>query len=147
MRTRRILGSVVVSFLVVALAVPAAADPPNTPPDAPFVDVFDAWNPCLGVMEEHTIVFTPFDHFHNNNIVFIDKDRHGWTESGYLMKGTYHLAAHANGNFKESFRDVFRHPDTNSMFHATLTIRFVGNAPVIEEFTLECKTGPTIPAS
>ena len=133
----------VVVILVGLLAIPAAADPPNT--EEPVVDEFVAWNPCLGVFEDHTIAFTPFDHFHSNNALFHDKDRHGFTASGFLLdNGVFNVRARPDGIFVH-LKDVWRNPETGDMFHAEGTFRVVGSAPVVDEFALTCITGPTIP--
>lgn len=137
-----ILGAAAV--LVASSASPVDASEP-TPPEEPFVNSFVAWNPCLGIFEEHTIVFTPFDHFHSNNVVFQDKSRHGWTASGYVMEhGQFHVVGVGNGSFIRHFIDTFRHPD-GSAFRAKGTLRFTGNSPVVDDLKLTCLTGPTIP--
>ncbi len=126
------------------LAVPASADPPNI--GEPTTEPFNAWNPCLGVLEVHTITFTPFDHFHSNNAVIQDKDRHGFTESGFLLNNArFHVVDRFDGGVSVELIDVWRNPDTRDMFHAVGIFRIVGNAHVIDEFTLTCITGPTIP--
>ena len=136
---------VMAAVLMSALALPAAADEPNTPPDAPWVNTFESWNPCLGIVEEYTIVFTPFDHFHDNNVVFQDKNRHGWTESGFVMEhGQFHVVGVEDGVFIQRFLDIFRHPDGQA-FLTKGTVRFAGSSPVVDDLRLTCLTGPTIP--
>lgn len=131
----------VMAVLVGLLALPAAADPPNV---ETITDEFDAPNPCLGVVEPHTITFTSADHFHENNVVLKDSDRQGFTASGFLLvRGRFNLVETETGVMAK-LKDVWQHPDTHETFQAVGTLRIVGNAPVIEEFILECLTGPTI---
>jgi hypothetical protein len=124
------------------LASPVAADPPNIGEQE--VAEFTAWNPCLNMYEDHTVIFTPFDHFHANNEVIRDKDRHGFTESGFLLKGVFHVVFRPDGVFWH-IKDKWRNPVTHDMFHFEGTFRVVGNAPVVEESSLTCITGPTYP--
>ncbi|MGH8946942.1 MAG: hypothetical protein ACRDVL_12440 [Acidimicrobiia bacterium] len=131
----------VVIAVVGLLALPAAADPPNV---ETFTETFVAPNPCLGNVEQHTITITTADHFHGDTEVLRDVDRHGFTESGFLLEGgRFHLVEMEAG-IVIKLKDVWRHPDTLEAFQAVLEVRVVGNAPVIDEFTLECLTGPTI---
>lgn len=140
----RSLTIVIAMFLLAVSALPALADPPNQS-DEPSVNTFDAWNPCLGVFEKFTLVFTPFDHFHSNNVVFQDKDRHGETASGFLMEhGQFHVVGVDDGPFVRHFNDVFRHPDGDA-FRTKGTLRFAGNSPVVDTLKSTCLGAPTIP--
>jgi hypothetical protein len=62
----RLLLAGLVGLLSLALAVPAAADPPT---EFPIEDVFDDVNPCTG--DDMTVTFdgTAFVHFHDSRIV------------------------------------------------------------------------------
>ena len=129
-------------LLVGALASPAAADKPLVEEQ---VEEFEAPNPCTGEIELHTVYFTTADHVeHKNNLVIKDKDRHGVTESGFILdNGRWHISENNNG-VTIQLRDTWRHPLTGQKFRAEFDLRIRGNSNVIDEFTLECLTGPTI---
>ena len=105
---------------------------------------FEAPNPCTGEIELHTVYFTSADHEHLNNVVVKDKNRHGVTESGFVLhNGRWHITENQNGvNIR--LRDTWKHPDTGEKFRAAFTLRVRGNSNVVEDFTLECLTGPTV---
>lgn len=141
----RLFLTVGAAIALVALSAPPAEAGKPSYPDEPVVNTFDAWNPCMGTVEEHTIVFTPFDHFHNNNVVFQDKNRHGWTASGYVMEhGQFHVIGVDGGPFVRQFIDIFRHPN-GSAYRTMGTLRFTGNSPAVDVLKLTCLTGPTLP--
>lgn len=143
MRRYVVIGALL-ALTVAALAVPAQADPPNVPEDGPYVNEFEAWNPCLGVWEGFTIVFAPFDHFHRNVGVFRDGERDGWTASGFVMeRGRFQIVEVWGGNFIQKFDDVFRHPNGDA-FRTVGTFRFVGGAPAVVGVESTCLTGPSI---
>jgi hypothetical protein len=62
----RLLLAGLVGLFSLALAVPAAADPPT---EFPIEDVFDDVNPCTGDDMTVTFVGTAFVHFHDSRIV------------------------------------------------------------------------------
>ena len=72
------------SFVALAFAVPAAADPPTTSPiDLSFQEV----NPCTGQTVTVTYVGTAFFHFHDSRIV-ARSERTITTSDGFAGHGT-----------------------------------------------------------
>ena len=134
----------VVVVLIGLIAVPAAADPPTIEPQEPFT--FTAVDPCTGFEHDITVTITFFDHLgHNNNAVLRDTDRIGSTTSGYeLLGGQFHLVDVFDTGFRLSQTDVWRNPDTGDMYQFHGKVRVVGNAAIVDEFSLRCLSGPTI---
>jgi hypothetical protein len=62
----RLLLASLLGLFSLALAVPAAADPPT---QFPIHDVFDDVNPCTGDDMTVTFIGTAFVHFHDSRIV------------------------------------------------------------------------------
>jgi hypothetical protein len=62
----RLLLAALLGLFALALAVPAAADPPTA---FPIEAVFDDVNPCTGDDMTVTFVGTAFVHFHDSRIV------------------------------------------------------------------------------
>ena len=139
---RRFVLAVVLA-LMMAIAVPAAADPPTV--FGPFTDTFTDLDPCTGLDQEVTITITFYDHeSHNNNFVG-RANATGTTDTGYVMVGS-HNGFRANNNVViGSFKDVWRNPDTGAKFHAAGQLRIAGNSIVIDEFNLRCIGAPTLP--
>jgi hypothetical protein len=72
------------SFVALAFAVPAAADPPTTSPiDLSFQEV----NPCTGLTVTFTYVGTAFFHFHGDRVIG-RSERTITTSDGFAGHGT-----------------------------------------------------------
>ena len=127
--------------MVFAFAVPASTDKPVVETFGPFTET--DIDPCTGKLHNLTFTVTIYDHFHRNNIVTkIDKE--AFTDSGYVLVGGAHKITENKSVFFINYRDVWRNPDTGAKMQATGQVRFAGNSPVIENFTLRCVGAPTI---
>lgn len=89
MRARQaVLGAlaaaVTLTVVALALAVPAAADPPT---EIPFEFVFDDVNPCTGDIHTVTIAGTTYVHEHDGRIVAHSERTITTSPTGFLGHG------------------------------------------------------------
>jgi hypothetical protein len=82
--TMKRLLLVLLSLFALAIAAPAAADPPT---QFPILDVFPDVNPCTGNPMTVTFVGTAYVHFHNGRIV-ARAQRTITTSDGFVGHGT-----------------------------------------------------------
>lgn len=73
------------TVVALALAVPAAADPPT---EIPFEFVFDDVNPCTGDMHTVTIAGTTSVHTHDGRIVAHSERTITTSPTGFVGRGT-----------------------------------------------------------
>jgi hypothetical protein len=76
---------VLLTMAVLALAPPAAADPPT---EGSFEDTFEDVNPCTGLIHEVTITGTFFEHSHDGRIVVITERSITTDPTGFVGHGT-----------------------------------------------------------
>jgi hypothetical protein len=75
---------VLLTLTALAVAPPAAADPPTA---MPFEVILPDVNPCTGLMHTVTIVGTEFVHFHDGRIVIHSKRTITTDPTGYVGHG------------------------------------------------------------
>ena len=78
-------AAVTLTVVALALAVPAAADPPT---EIPFEFVFDDVNPCTGDMHTVTIAGTTSVHNHDGRIVAHSERTITTSPTGFAGRGT-----------------------------------------------------------
>jgi hypothetical protein len=78
-------AAVTLTVVALALAVPAAADPPT---EIPFEFVFDDVNPCTGDMHTVTIAGTTSLHNHDGRIVAQSERTITTSPTGFVGHGT-----------------------------------------------------------
>jgi hypothetical protein len=89
---------VLLTMAVLALAPPAAADPPT---ESSFVDTFEDVNPCTGLMHTVTITGAVFEHSHDGRIVahvertittdptgFVGRGSESFVDNGQIVRDT-----------------------------------------------------------
>jgi hypothetical protein len=76
---------VLLTMAVLALAPPAAADPPT---EGSFEETFEDVNPCTGLIHEVTIAGTFFEHSHDGRIVVHAKRTITTDPTGFVGHGT-----------------------------------------------------------
>jgi hypothetical protein len=76
---------VLLTMAVLALAPPAAADPPT---EGSFEETFEDVNPCTGLIHEVTITGTFFEHSHDGRIVVHAKRTITTDPTGFVGHGT-----------------------------------------------------------
>jgi len=80
-----VLGALALTVVALALAVPAAADPPTA---SPFEFVFDDVNPCTGDIHAVTIAGTTSVHDHDGRIVAYSERTITTSPTGFVGRGT-----------------------------------------------------------
>jgi hypothetical protein len=78
-------AAITLTLVALALAVPAAADPPT---EIPFEFVFDDVNPCTGDMHTVTITGTTSLHNHDGRIVAYSERTITTSPTGFVGHGT-----------------------------------------------------------
>jgi hypothetical protein len=102
----RKLVLVLLTMAVLALAPPAAADPPTA---IPFEETFEDVNPCTGLTHTVTITGTIFEHSHDGRIVVITERTITTDPTGFVGHGTDSFVA--NGQVeKASLTDILVNP-------------------------------------
>jgi hypothetical protein len=76
---------VLLTMAVLALASPAAADPPT---EGSFEGSFEDVNPCTGLIHEVTIAGTFFEHSHDGRVVVHAKRTITTAPTGFVGHGT-----------------------------------------------------------
>jgi hypothetical protein len=102
---RRLL-LVLLTLAALAVAPPAAADPPTT---MPFKVTFDDVNPCTGLVHTVTIAGTEFVHSHDGRVVVHSQRTITTDPTGFVGHGTDDFLD--NGQvFKFTSTDVLTNP-------------------------------------
>jgi hypothetical protein len=97
---------VLLTMAVLALASPAAADPPT---EGSFEFSFEDVNPCTGLMHTVTIATTFFEHSHDGRIVVHVKRPITTDPTGFVGHGTESVVD--NGQIvMDSFTDILTNP-------------------------------------
>jgi hypothetical protein len=130
----RLLLAGLVGLFSLALAVPAAADPPTA---FPIEDVFDDVNPCTG--DDMTVTFdgTAFVHFHDSRIV-ARAQRTITTSDGSVGHGTDNFVE--NGQILMSrITDIMTNPSGYRFRARGVFVLDVSTETVrVERFELTC---------
>jgi hypothetical protein len=108
---------VLLTMAVLALAPPAAADPPTA---IPMEETFEDVNPCTGLIHTVTITGTIFEHSHDGRIVVINKRTITTDPTGFVGHGVVSFVA--NGQVERfSLTDILANPAGDR-----IRARFVG---------------------
>lgn len=97
---------VLLTMAVLALAPPAAADPPTA---IPLEETFEDVNPCTGLIHTVTITGTIFEHSHDGRIVAINERTITTDPTGFVGHGVVSFVA--NGQVERfSLTDILANP-------------------------------------
>lgn len=140
MKARRtVLGllaaAVTLTVVALALAGPAAADPPT---EIPFEFVFEDVNPCTGDMHTVTIAGTTSIHNHDGRIVAYSERTITTSPTGFVGHGTDSYVL--NGEV-EMFRlaDIATSPSGERFLARFMFVVDVSNGTVrVDKFELTC---------
>ena len=122
---------VLLPMAVLALAPPAAADPPT---ESSFEDV----NPCTGLIHTVTITFTIFEHSHDGRIVQHVKRTITTDPTGFVGHGSESFVD--NGQIvRDSFTDILTNPAGDRIrAHGVFVVDLSTDTVRVGNFELTC---------
>ena len=131
----RKLFLVLLTMAVLALAPPAAADPPTA---IPFEFSFEDVNPCTGLIHEVTIAGTEFVHLHDGRLVSLRKRTITTDPTGFVGHGTETFID--NGQVaKVSFTDILTNPAGDRIrAHGVFVVDISTETVRVDRFELTC---------
>jgi hypothetical protein len=121
--------------LGLALAPPAAADPPTA---MPFEVTFSDVNPCTGLMHEVTIAGTEFVHSHDGRILIYSKRTITTDPTRFVGHGTDTFVV--NGQVaKYTMTDILTNPDGDRIRARTVFVLDLSTETVrVDKFEVTC---------
>jgi hypothetical protein len=126
---------VLLTMAVLALAPPAAADPPT---EGSFVDTFEDVNPCTGLMHTVTITGTVFEHSHDGRVVVHVKRTITTDPTGFVGHGTESFVD--NGQVaRGSLTDILTNPAGDRIrAHGVFVLDISTDTVRVGNFELTC---------
>jgi hypothetical protein len=126
---------VLLTMAVLALAPPAAADPPT---ESSFVDTFEDVNPCTGLIHTVTITGTVFEHSHDGRIVAHVKRTITTDPTGFVGHGSESFVD--NGQVaRGSFTDILTNPAGDRIrAHGVFVVDLSTDTVRFDRFELTC---------
>ena len=126
---------VLLTMAVLALAPPAAADPPT---ESSFEETFEDVNPCTGLIHTVTITFTIFEHSHDGRIVQHVKRTITTDPTGFVGHGSESFVD--NGQIvRDSFTDILTNPAGDRIrAHGVFVVDLSTETVRVGNFELTC---------